>query len=135
MDTSGGTPEPPKEGDVPGSTPLDITAAEEEWLKKLKDSKIAWYPWPSEDKIRTGNLYKLMYWQAKGKDLDEFDVNAAEEAKRVEHEPVEEEIKNPELEAAVQAAQVPQPAPADAPAPPPRSPKPMFTGFEDLDDP
>jgi len=132
MDTSGGTPEPPKEGDVPNNTPLDITAEEEEWLKKLKDSRIAWYPWPSEDKIRTGNLYKLMYWQAKGKDLDEFDVYAAEEAKRVKDLPVEE-VTNPELEAAIQGAQGQQPAAAPRQQQPAREPK-IFSAFDDLED-
>ncbi|KAF2822792.1 hypothetical protein CC86DRAFT_356496 [Ophiobolus disseminans] len=135
MDTSGATPQAPKEGDIFANTPLDITAEEEEWLKKLKDSRIAWYPWPSEEKIRTGNLYKLMYWQAKGKDLDDFDVYVAEEAKRTN--PItQEEVTNPELEAAINDAQGQQPAAAPSqqqprPAPAPR----IFSDFDDLDDP
>jgi len=131
METSKPTPEQPKEDDSPGDAPPNITAEEEEWLKKLKEDKRTWYPWPSYDKIREGNLYKLMYWQAKGKDLDTFNVEAFEEAQRNKDLPPEQEIKNPELEAANQGARVEQQR--AAPRAPPR-PQKIFEGFEDLDE-
>ncbi|KAL6707573.1 hypothetical protein ACN47E_003922 [Coniothyrium glycines] len=54
----------------------EITAEEEEWLRKLRESQFPWYPWPSNDKIRMGNLQKLMYHREKGDDLNSFDVKA-----------------------------------------------------------
>tara|TARA_R110002003_G_scaffold433_10_gene19776 strand:+ start:14199 stop:14633 length:435 start_codon:yes stop_codon:yes gene_type:complete len=135
MDIAKDPPEEPKDGGNANSGPLEITAEEEEWLKKLHDSKIAWYPWPSDDKIRTGNLYKLMYWQAKGKDTDDFDIYAHEEAERMRNLPEEEQLApvqepGPEAQPApvepreVQQPHVPRPAPA---------PK-IFDAFDDLDD-
>jgi hypothetical protein len=61
----------------------EITAEEEEWLQKLKASNLAWYPWPSNEKIRAGILYSLQYWREKGKDLDEFNIPAHLEAERL----------------------------------------------------
>jgi hypothetical protein len=61
----------------------EITAEEEEWLQKLKASNLAWYPWPSNDKIRAGILSSLQYWRAKGKDLDDFNIPAHLEALRL----------------------------------------------------
>ncbi|KAF2027218.1 mediator of RNA polymerase II transcription subunit 4 [Setomelanomma holmii] len=139
MDITKGTPEGPKEGHTTSAANLKITAEEEEWLRKLHDSKIAWFPWPSDDKIRTGNLYKLMYWQAKNKDVDDFDIYAHEEKERIKRLPEDERPPaTPQAEAEskalpaqahaepseVQRTHVPRPAPA---------PK-IFDAFDDLDD-
>ena len=81
--------EPPKDSaegqkDVKNADGLpEITAEEEEWLQKLKASNLAWYPWPSTEKIRAGILYSLQYWREKGKDLDEFNIPAYLEAERL----------------------------------------------------
>jgi hypothetical protein len=135
LDTTKDSQGEAKEGDNTDSGPAEITAEEEEWLKKLNDSKIAWYPWPSDDKIRTGNLYKLMYWQAKGKDTDDFDIYAYEEAERTKNLPAEEK---PEASSQDAQAQQPQP-PAQQPAPPrpaamPSQQRETFDAFDDLDD-
>jgi hypothetical protein len=132
MDITKDTPQEPKEGGAPESAPLEVTAEEEEWLKKLNDDKKTWYPWPSYEKIRQGNLYKLMYWQAKGKKMDEFNIHAYEEVLQGKDLPVEE-VTNPELEAAIQGAQGQQQAPAPrvrGPAPPQK----IFEGFQEFDD-
>ncbi|KAF1916239.1 mediator complex, subunit Med4 [Ampelomyces quisqualis] len=124
----------PKDVQTADGAPADITAEEEEWLKKLNDSKIAWYPWPSDDKIRSGNLYKLMYWQAKGRDMDNFDVYAHEEAERIKNLPEDErpEVAHP-AEEPVQQPQVQQPV-APRPAPKPAPPRNTFDAFDDLDE-
>lgn len=126
--------EDPKDGEAADGAPAEITAEEEEWLKKLNDSKIAWYPWPSDDKIRTGNLYKLMYWQAKGRDTDTFDIYAHEEAERIKNLPEDERPKvAPTVEEPVQEPQAQQPVaprPAPRPAPPPKT----FDAFDDFDE-
>lgn len=116
--------EDPKQGDN-DNKPVEVTAEEEEWLKKLNESKIAWYPWPSEEKIRHGNLYKLMYWQAKGKDPDNFDIHAFEEAEKVGAAP--EASPEPGQR---QEAQVQQPAAPRRPT----QPQATFDAFDDLDD-
>jgi hypothetical protein len=122
-----------KEGDKADAAPAEITAEEEEWLKKLNESKIAWYPWPSNDKIRTGNLYKLMYWQAKGKDTDDFDIHAYEETERIGDMP---KIEQPD--AAQDAAQEQEPQAQQSavprPMPKPAQPRETFDAFDDLDD-
>jgi hypothetical protein len=114
-----------KDGDNAENKPVEVTAAEEEWLKKLNESQIAWYPWPSKEKIEHGNLYKLMYWQARGKDVDEFDIPAHEEAEKKGlsgTEPPTEPVQ----------AQEPQP---QAPRPArPAQPQATFDMFDDLDD-
>jgi hypothetical protein len=122
-----------KDGDNAENAPAEVTAEEEEWLKKLHDSKIAWYPWPSDDKIRNGNLYKIMAWQARGKDTDSFDIHAYEEAERTKFmaadgvamaQPEEEQAQQPQ----VQQPTGPRPVAA------PRPPKKTFDDFDDLDD-
>jgi hypothetical protein len=124
----------PKEAEANDGAPADLTAEEEEWLKKLKDSKIAWYPWPSDDKIRTGNLYKLMYYQAKGRDMDNFDIYAYEEAERIKSLPEDErpevalQAEEPVQEPQMQQPVVPRPAPK--PAPPVKT----FDMFDDMED-
>jgi hypothetical protein len=52
-----------KEGEDTAGPALEITPEEEEWLRKLKASNLAWYPWPSNEKIRAGALYSLQYWR------------------------------------------------------------------------
>lgn len=112
-----------------GAVP-EITAEEEEWLKKLKDSQIAWYPWPSNEKIRAGNLYKLHYYREKNHNLDEFDIPAHEEAERLKNVPgLEEPPKSPD--------QGPLPVSGQPPLPGPRLPRPKqeaFTLFDDMDE-
>jgi len=129
-DTSQPAPGEPLQADNPDA-PQEITAEEEEWLRKLKDSKIAWYPWPSDDKIRTGNLYKLMYWQAKNKDMETFDIYATEEDMRANGEAIEKLLE----EAPAKAPSPEQPAvvaprPAMAPAPARK----IFDAYDDLDE-
>ena len=74
--------EAPKEGEETDVAVPEITAEEEEWLKKLKESGFAWYPWPDNDKIRRGNLWKLYHYREQGRNLDEFDIEAYEEEEK-----------------------------------------------------
>lgn len=136
MDTSGATPQEPKDSDAPANAPADLTAEEEEWLKKLKDSKIAWYPWPSEEKICTGNLYKNLYWQARGENLETFNVHAEEERMKNEDMPQkmpEPEIMNQEPVAAIQGARAEQPVVPSRPAQTAPEPR-IFNAFDDFED-
>ena len=130
MDITKALPEPQKEGESADTAPVEITAEEEEWLKKLKDSRIAWYPWPSDDKVRSGNLYKIMYWEAKQKDIDTFNIHAHEEVERLKEQGVEVP-EEPVPEAAAQEAPVVQQQPA-APRPP-RPQQATFDAFDELD--
>lgn len=134
MDITKGTPQEPKEGDAATDGPPEMTAEEEEWLKKLKASKIAWYPWPNDDKIRTGNLYKLMYWQAKNKDMDSFDIYAYEEAERAQKTSVGDEFEESPKEANTEVHAQAQPT-APRPAYIPQQDKEnTFDAFDDLED-
>lgn len=67
----------------------EITAEEEEWLRKLRESQFPWYPWPSNERIRASNLQKLMYHREKGDNLDDFDVKTHYENMR-KNEPEKE---------------------------------------------
>lgn len=125
--------EEPKDAQNPDGVPREITAEEAEWLKKLKDSKIAWYPWPSNDKIQTGNLYKLMYWQAKGRDTDVFDIYAHEEEERLKNLNGDQPQPSP-VQKPVREPQPPQQEAAPRPAPKPARPQQTFDAFDDLDD-
>ena len=58
-----------KEGEDAAGPALEITPEEEEWLKKLKASNLAWYPWPSNEKIRAGALFSLQYWREVSRNL------------------------------------------------------------------
>ena len=71
-----------KDGEDPDITTPELTAQEEEWLKKLKDSGFAWYPWPDEHKIRRGNLWKVYHYREQGRNLDDFDIEAYEEEEK-----------------------------------------------------
>lgn len=70
------------DGPVPDAAP-DITEEEAEWLKKLNESQFTWFPWPSNDKIRQGNLHKLQAFREQNFDLSTFSVPAHEEEKRI----------------------------------------------------
>jgi hypothetical protein len=120
-----------KEGEPADGAVPEITPEEEEWLKKLKDSQIAWYPWPSVDKIRAGTLYSLQYWQAKGKNLDEFNIPEHLEAERLKGLPAVEATKegSPATTDAQQAATLQQWGTSR-----PQRPTAVFTGFDDMDE-
>ena len=116
-----------------GAAP-EVTAEEEEWLKKLKENQFTWYPWPSTDKIRQGNLYRLQYWREKHVDLDKFNIPAYEEEQRLKNLPVTElPQQEPQQEGAPSDAGPPQAA-APAPAPAPRRPRPNQEAFDLFDD-
>jgi hypothetical protein len=139
-----GLAEPPKdaiesqkETQTTEGAPPEITAEEEEWLKKLKDSQIAWYPWPDNDKIRRGNLMKIYDYGERGFDLSTFDIHAHEEAERAknqdstasEEQPVEQPPQEPQM--------VPQTQVAPPPAEIQHIPQPeraTFDAFDDLDE-
>lgn len=74
--------EAPKEGEETDAAAPEITAEEEEWLKKLKDSGFSWFPWPDDAKIRRGNLWKVYHYREQGRNLDEFDIEAYEEEEK-----------------------------------------------------
>ncbi|KAF1942502.1 hypothetical protein EJ02DRAFT_465709 [Clathrospora elynae] len=118
-----------KEGEDASSAAPEITPEEEEWLKKLKDSNMAWYPWPSIEKIRNGNLYRLQYWREKGKDLDTFDIPAHEEAERMRNLVPEERPGYEEGAEAQPGHALPQWG-----APRYQKPKGVFEGLDDMDD-
>ncbi|KAH7390613.1 mediator complex, subunit Med4 [Pyrenochaeta sp. MPI-SDFR-AT-0127] len=115
-----------KDGDKAIVTAPEITAEEEEWLKKLNESQMAWYPWPSNEKIRLGNLYKLMYYREKNYNLDEFDIPAFEEEDRLKSIASAE----PALEEQEQGQ---QPPPVQR-QPRPREKQEAFTLFDDMDE-
>lgn len=121
-----------KEGeDVSGAAP-DITEEEAEWLKKLKESQFTWYPWPSTDKIRQGNLYKLQYWREKNADLDTFDIPAYEEEQTSKDAPAADAPQESEADQALpDVVQAHQPAPVPVRRPEPRA---AFELFDDMDD-
>lgn len=76
------TTEAQKDGEETEAAVPEITAEEEEWLKKLKDNNFKWFPWPDEDKIRRGNLWKLYHYREQGRNLEDFDIEAYEEEER-----------------------------------------------------
>lgn len=126
MDLANDGSEAQKGGEDADGTAPDITAEEEEWLKKLKASNLAWYPWPSTEKIRNGILYRLSYWREKGNNLDEFNIPAYLEEQRkkalgqedsVEQAPAEPLEEQPHREAAR-----------------PTRPLSAFTGLDDMDE-
>ena len=119
-----------KEAGTVDNTPPDITAEEEEWLRKLKESQVAWHPWPNIDKIRQGSLFKLMYYREKNHNLDEFDIPKFEEEERLKNLPGAEEISQPQEKET-------QPGPDQQAARiyrPPRPKQEKFTLFDDMDD-
>jgi hypothetical protein len=114
-------PEPPKE----------VTAEQEEWLTKLHESQISWYPWPSDHKIRSGNLMQIQHLLDQGKRPEEINIaeQAEEEKKRAEED-------GQRLEAAL-AAQEPQMAghvPHSAGPRPPQDQPAVYSGFDDFDE-
>ncbi|OSS44359.1 hypothetical protein B5807_11060 [Epicoccum nigrum] len=120
------------EGETASNVVPEITAEEEEWLQKLKDSGFAWFPWPDADKIRRGNLWKLYHYREQGRDLDAFDIEAyeEEERKKFSDEPLvpEQPVEERPAEIPVQDQRPQQPPPAQAA--PPRA---GFTLFDDME--
>jgi hypothetical protein len=136
-----GLAEPPKETTETQTTedaPPEITAEEEEWLKKLKDSQIAWYPWPDNDKIRRGNLMKIYDYGERGFDLSTFDIHAHEEAERLKNQDPAG-FEEPPVEQPPQEPQMPSQTQATAPPPAeiqhiPQPERATFDAFDDLDE-
>ena len=119
-----------REGEDAGGAGPEITAEEEEWLRKLKDSQFPWYPWPSNEKIRIGNLQKLMYHRERGDNLDEFDVKAYYESQMSTDTPVKE--PTPEVQQEEVQPEIIQHH-ATAPSQP-QQPRKTLDIFDDMDD-
>ncbi|RYN49783.1 hypothetical protein AA0118_g5208 [Alternaria tenuissima] len=123
-----------KEGEDAAGPALEITPEEEEWLKKLKASNLAWYPWPSNEKIRAGALFSLQYWREKGKNLDEFNIPAHLKADRdkVLQEQQQQDVAAQEVATDSPGKLIPQQLPSENT----HRPKPLgvFAGFDDDDD-
>lgn len=123
----------PKDGEETDAAAPEITAEEEEWLKKLKDSGFAWFPWPDDAKIRRGNLWKIYHYRENGRNLDDFDIEAYEdEEKKKFSDEVQPQRRPEEAQAEPQfeeqrVHQVPQ---AQAPAAPAGA---GFTLFDDME--
>lgn len=116
-----------KEGDP---VVLEITAEEEEWLKKLRESQFPWYPWPSIDKIRAGNLQKVMYHRERGDNLDVFDIKAHYAALLANEEPTAEPVQEAPEAAAPHEEHQHLPKRPQQPA----APRKEFDLFDDLDE-
>jgi hypothetical protein len=124
-----------KEGEEGDAAVPEITAEEEEWLKKLKDSGFAWYPWPDDNKIRRGNLWKVYHYREQGRNLDEFDIEAYEEEEKKKFSDEAQPQQAPEevqQEPQFQEQRAQQPAPA-AQAAPAASAGAGFTLFDDME--
>lgn len=125
--------EAPLDGEEADAAVLEITAEEEEWLKKLKDNNFRWFPWPEDEKIRRGNLWKLYHYREQGRNLEDFDIEAYEEEERKKfaddaqpgQAPAEVQVE-PQLQ-----EQKPQQAPP-AQAVPAAPAKAGFTLFDDM---
>ena len=115
-----------KEGEDADATAPEVTAEEEEWLKKLKASNLPWYPWPNNDRIRAGNLYSLQYWREKGKDLDTFNIPAYMEEERLK-------ASGQKVESGASPAKEPEEH-HDWGAPRPAIKLGVFTGLDDMED-
>jgi hypothetical protein len=128
------TGEPPKDpaAEPEAEPPKEVTAEQEEWLTKLHDSQISWYPWPSDHKIRSGNLMQIQHLLDQGKKPEE--INIAEQAEEEKKNAEEEEQR---LEAAL-TAQEPQMsghAPlSGGPRPPQQDAPAVYSGFDDFDE-
>lgn len=120
-----------------------ITEEEAEWLKKLKASGFAWYPWPDEDKIRRGNLMQIQNVLDRGRDPanedltklgeDEKDRIAAEAAAaQAQSEAQAQAQVQAQAQAAAQAAGSEQRQQHALPPRPAEKPQ-QFAGFDDLD--
>ncbi|KAH6644025.1 vitamin-D-receptor interacting mediator subunit 4-domain-containing protein [Boeremia exigua] len=133
VDPSKDSTEAQKDDEETGAAVPEITAEEEEWLKKLKDGGFAWYPWPDSDKIRRGNLWKLYHYREQGRNLDDFNIEAYEEEERKKFSddvpPQAPEEVQPEPQLLDQRPQQQPPAQA-VPAAPARA---GFTLFDDME--
>lgn len=127
VDTVKDTADDQKEGQL---VVPDITAEEEEWLRKLRESQFPWYPWPSIDKIRMGNLQKLMYHREKGDDLDRFDVKAHYAARTAQD--LTTQAPASEVQNEILPSETLPHAPARLHAAP-REPRKDFSLFDDVD--
>lgn len=148
----------PTDGEAKEGEEKVITEEEAEWLKKLKETSLSWFPWPDEEKIRRGNLMQIQNALDRGRDPtdedltklgeDEKDRIAAEAAAaQAQSEAQAQAQVQAEAHAAAQAqasAQALAPAPAPAPVadaqpqqhalPPRPAQKPQqFAGFDDED--
>ncbi|KAF9732945.1 hypothetical protein PMIN06_008708 [Paraphaeosphaeria minitans] len=147
-------PKDAAEGQVKEGEEQAITEDEAEWLKKLKASGFAWYPWPDEEKIRRGNLMQIQHVLDRGRDPTSEDLtNLGEDEKdRIAAEAAQAQA-NQEAQAAHAQAQAlaqalaqsqtqpqaqPQTAGVEERQPHALPPKPaekpqQFAGFDDLD--
>jgi hypothetical protein len=57
-----------KDGEADAAAQHQVTPEQAEWLKKLHDGRIAWVPYPDNDKIRRGNLMAIQYLLDQKKD-------------------------------------------------------------------
>ncbi|KAF1979602.1 hypothetical protein BU23DRAFT_101325 [Bimuria novae-zelandiae CBS 107.79] len=131
-----------KEGESKGDEEKVITEEEAEWLQKLKNSNLSWFPWPDEDKIRRGNLMQIQNVLDRGRDPtdedltklgeDEKDRIAAEAAAaQAQSEAQAQAQAQAEAQTATQAA-APQPQQHALPPKPAQKPQ-QFAGFDDED--
>ncbi|KAJ4987726.1 mediator of rna polymerase ii transcription subunit 4 [Stagonosporopsis vannaccii] len=126
--------ETPKDDEETEVVVPEITAEEEEWLKKLKDNNFTWFPWPDNDKIRRGNLWKLYHYREQGRNLEDFDIEAYEEEERkkfsddAQPEQAPEQVQS-EVQLQEQRPQQAPPAQAVSAAPA----RAGFTGFDDME--
>lgn len=134
------------EGHAKDTKEQAITEEEAEWLKKLKASGFAWFPWPDEEKIRRGNLMQIQHVLDRGRDPasedltklgeDEKDRIAAEAAAAQVHSEAQAAQAQAQAQAQVQAQAAAQAAEQRQPhaLPPKPAEKPQqFAGFDDLD--
>ncbi|KAF2788936.1 hypothetical protein K505DRAFT_378554 [Melanomma pulvis-pyrius CBS 109.77] len=114
--------------------PNEVTAEQEEWLMKLNESQLSWYPWPSDQKIRIGNLMAIQHLLDQGKRPEDIDISEVEEE---EKKRAEEDQQKQEAAFAAQEPQMPareSVAPTSvAPRPAPEQPA-IYEGFDDFDD-
>lgn len=139
-----GTPAHTNEGESE-SKDKAITEEEAEWLQKLKNSNLSWFPWPDEDKIRRGNLMQIQNVLDRGRDPtnedltklgeDEKDRIAAEAAAaQAQSEAHAQAQAQAQVQAEVQtAAQAVAQQPQHALPPKPTQKPQQFAGFDDED--
>lgn len=139
-----GTPAHVNEGE-PENKDQAITEEEAEWLQKLKNSNLSWFPWPDEDKIRRGNLMQIQNVLDRGRDPanedltklgeDEKDRIAAEAAAaQAQSEAQAQAQAQAQVQAEVQAAAQAAVQSRQHELPPKPAQKPQqFAGFDDED--
>lgn len=128
------TTEAQKDGEETEAAVPEITAEEAVWLKKLNESGFAWFPWPDDNKVRRGNLWKVYYYREHGRDLDNFDIEAYEEEERKKFSddaPPQEAPEHVQAEPRLQEQPAQQAPPAQTVPPAPA--RTGFTGFDDME--